>query len=101
MVVKNPLEHDLEIQYEGIAYRVAGNGETKGVPEEVAKYWKDKIHQFIEISDEAPSKAAKIEAPAPVASVAPATPTPDAEPLKSEAHKEVAKVEKKTAAKKK
>lgn len=50
MKIKNPTDSDIEIQFKGIKYSVPANGELNSVPEEVAKFWKTSIHEFIVIS---------------------------------------------------
>jgi len=78
MIVKNPTPNDITVKIEGIEYTVLGNDELKNVPAEHAEQWKNKLHGFLVLAADA--KVKEVEAPKP---------TPDAAPLKSEAHKEV------------
>lgn len=92
MIVKNPTNHDIQVQIEGANYFVEANGEISGVIPEHAAYWKVKLHAFIEIVEESKGKKAEKEvateaaapevaAPeAPAAPVAPVAPAPAVEP---------------------
>lgn len=61
MIVTNPTEKTIAIQYKGTKYEVAAE-QSITVPDEAAIYWKDRIHEFIILTDEneAPSKS-KVE----------------------------------------
>lgn len=52
MIVKNPVDSEISIQYKGTVYTVPANGEKSGIPAEVAIFWQSKIHNFITIADE-------------------------------------------------
>lgn len=62
MKVKNPHNQKIEILYKGATYSVDAFGETGGIPEEVAEYWKAMIHNFVEIGPDT-LVAPKEEAP--------------------------------------
>lgn len=48
MIVKNPTDKEIAIQYKGVKYSVAANGQAD-VPAEVAEHWKSRVHEFITI----------------------------------------------------
>jgi hypothetical protein len=62
MIVINPTDSALEIQFKGIVYSVAAKSELKNVPAEVAEHWQSHIHNFIKL-DEDGKKAAPVVAP--------------------------------------
>lgn len=52
MIVKNPTKNALSIQYKGGTYSVEAQSSVDGVPSDVATFWKEQIHNFIEVSAE-------------------------------------------------
>lgn len=52
MVVTNPTELDLVVSVEGNVYTLPAKESISGVKESHAEYWKEHIHQFIEVSPE-------------------------------------------------
>ena len=69
--VYNPHSEDLSIQYLGVVYSLKA-GETKALPEEVALYWKEHIHNFLELS-EVEDVPAPAKRPAKASSVKPSS----------------------------
>jgi len=49
MKIINPTDDTLTIKFKGLDYEVGPKGVLSDVPEEVAEYWKEKIHNFISI----------------------------------------------------
>jgi hypothetical protein len=60
MVVTNPTDQDITVSIKGNEYFVAANSSISGVKESHADYWKNMLHNFIEVS---PEKAPKVETP--------------------------------------
>lgn len=60
MIVKNPTKEEISIQVLGTTYTV-GAGEEISVPESVAKYWQESIHNFIIVSPEKAVVVPKVE----------------------------------------
>lgn len=62
MIIKNPLNEELSINYKGTHYTV-GPKATVEVPDAVAFYWHDHIHEFLTISDkkEVPAKTPSVD----------------------------------------
>lgn len=52
MQVKNPTENTLEFQFKGVKYSVGPNASVS-VPDAVAEHWKERVHEFIELSADA------------------------------------------------
>jgi len=62
MIVKNPTESKIEVTILGVDYSVDAKGEVS-VPNQVAAYWKNRLHSFLEISEEVKEveKVVKVE----------------------------------------
>lgn len=94
MIVKNPTDSEISIQYKGVTYSVPANGESR-VPAEVATYWKTKIHAFVELSEESnPVVETPVVTEAPVVvetSVVEKTPVAETVVTKTSAAKKTAK----------
>lgn len=58
MIVKNPTDSEISIQYKGDTFVVPANGQAS-MSDEVATYWKTKIHAFISVEAESEKAAAK------------------------------------------
>lgn len=54
MIVKNPTDSEISIQFNGVKYTVAANSETPNVPAQVAQHWQENVHNFVTISEDAP-----------------------------------------------
>jgi hypothetical protein len=98
MILKNPTDSNLTIKFLGVEYSLGANA-SKDFPEDVAVYWRTKLHKFLEVVKEVKEVAAPKPEVKEEVVLAP-EPTPDSAPLVSEAHKEV-KVVVKAPAKKK
>lgn len=75
MILKNPIDKNLTIKFLGVEYSLGANA-TKEFPDDVAEYWRTKLHKFLIVEKTLPT-APKVE------------PTEDSKPLISETHKEV------------
>ncbi len=53
MRVTNPTESKIDMTLNGIAYSI-GAKDSKDVSEEIAKHWKEKVHSFVELSEDKP-----------------------------------------------
>lgn len=49
MQIKNPTENALDVQVKGVKYHIEAEGTLNNIPEEVARYWQENIHKFIQI----------------------------------------------------
>lgn len=56
MIVRNPTKNDIEVTIDGISYQVKAEDQIKGVRQSHALHWKNKIHSFIELSEEGKDK---------------------------------------------
>lgn len=82
MILKNPLDKDLEINFKGNGYVLPANG-TLEVPEAVGAYWLTQIHQFLTVVPETVvAPAAVEETPAAVVETPTEVKAPDAAPAK-------------------
>lgn len=61
MKIKNPTKSTIEVQIGGRQFVLPAEGELTGVSPEVALYWKEKLHAFIQVSEDSVSSV-KIEA---------------------------------------
>jgi hypothetical protein len=61
MILVNPTDNDITVKIEGIEYTAPANGGVE-LPEAHAKYWKERLHSFMELAEDAP-KEKKIDAP--------------------------------------
>jgi hypothetical protein len=61
MIISNPTPNTIEVTIAGVHYKVLGNSELKGVPVDAARFWKEQLHQFIQILDEGKVKELKEE----------------------------------------
>lgn len=50
MIVRNTTNNDIEVQIHGHMYYLPANGFINDVPEEDARYWKERLHSFLDIS---------------------------------------------------
>ncbi len=48
MILRNPTDSDLTIKFNGIEYSLGANAE-KEIPDDVAVYWRTKLHQFLQV----------------------------------------------------
>lgn len=69
MLLKNPTKEELSIQFDGAVYTVAPESEIS-VPDPVAKFWQENIHNFVVVSVEK-TKTVEPVVIKPVATVAP------------------------------
>ncbi len=58
MIITNPTENDITIQYKGTEYSVSGKGSVE-LPKEVALYWKNQLHSFLTISEKVVKEVVK------------------------------------------
>lgn len=58
--IKNPTRNAISIRFEGFDYSVDAMGSAV-VPAAVAKYWKERIHNFVSIKKVSEAVAAKVE----------------------------------------
>jgi hypothetical protein len=61
MIIKNPTTNEIRVQILGTKYVLPASGEIKYVPEEHALYWKDKIHNFLILSEDKAEVKEKVE----------------------------------------
>lgn len=52
MKIKNPTSSNIEVLINGTEYKLPADGELLGVNEDVAKYWKDNLHNFLILENE-------------------------------------------------
>lgn len=52
MIIKNPINQDLTVKIFGVTYTVPAKGTLSGVTEQVATYWRNRLHNFISIDNE-------------------------------------------------
>ncbi len=61
MKIFNPTKNDITVQIMGHVYTVKAEDCLSGVKYEHAKYWKEKLHNFILVDEETPSRKTKKE----------------------------------------
>lgn len=62
MILKNPTDSELSIKFLGIEYVLEPGGELgAGVPDDVKKYWKANIHQFLELTGDDGAEVEAVE----------------------------------------
>lgn len=86
MILKNPTNAELAIKFNGIEYTLPGY-DQKEFPNEVAVYWRTKLHQFLEVVKEPKAKVTEVKVPEVIVEVV-KIPEVEIKPAK-----EVAKVE--------
>lgn len=52
MKIKNPTNNQLNVVIRGVQYYIKANGTLSGVPASDAVYWRDRLHNFLEIEEE-------------------------------------------------
>ena len=82
MIVKNPTKNALSIQYKGGTYSVEAQSSVDGVPSDVATFWKEQIHNFIEVSAERDFSPTPTETPVEVVESKEGSPVKAEEPKK-------------------
>lgn len=60
MKITNPTDKTIKVQVKGISYEVSANDSISNVPKEHAIYWKEQLHNFIEVSEEFTGETAPI-----------------------------------------
>lgn len=61
MVVTNPTDAEITVSIESQMYTVGANSSLENVREKHAIYWKEQLHNFLEISEEKPKSTVAIK----------------------------------------
>ncbi len=61
MILFNPTENHIKVQIFGVEYEIEPKGKSRDIPEEVAIYWRTKLHNFL-IVGESKEEAVEVKA---------------------------------------